>query len=400
MEPLLWLLLPVAAASGWISARLSSRVGKADTQAQGGALNQHCIQGLNYLLNDQSDKAINLFVELMDVDEDTVETHLVLGSLFRRRGEVNRAIRIHQNIIARPNLSAEQRTSALLQLGVDYLKAGLLDRAENILLQLVEPAARKPEALRYLRDLYEQEKEWDKAIQMAEKLQRFSDQPQAPVIANYYCELAERALRRHLYEDAQGLVKKALATDPDGVRANLLFGDIMANLGRSKEAIKSYATALRKDPYFSPVVYKHLFELFKAEKRLHEFPDFIRKHSDGSQDAAARYFLVKTYESLDDRKTVEQLLHDELNRKEVSPYIIRSYLDMMGGRTEGEIHASFQALGRILDARLSTSMACHCTKCGFESNSLFWQCPGCKSWNTVRPYPNPVEYSWLGPVAA
>ncbi|MGF1643226.1 MAG: lipopolysaccharide assembly protein LapB [Thiotrichales bacterium] len=396
MEPLLWLLLPVAAASGWYWARLSAR--KENTTSPGGnpaGVHLHCIQGLNYLLNDQSDKAINLLIELMDVDEDTVETHLVLGSLFRRRGEVNRAIRIHQNIIARPNLSAEQKSSALLQLGIDYLKAGLLDRAENILLQLTEPPIRKPEAFRYLRNLYEQEKEWERAIQMAERLQRHSEQTQAPYIANYYCELAERSIRRRLYEDAQTLVKKAVNTDPDGLRANLLHGDIMATLGRSKEATKSYVTALKKDPYFSPVIYKHLFEMFKGESKLDAFPDFIRRHSDANKDAAARFFLVRTYESLGDAATVESLLHDELNRSEVSPYIIKSYLEMMQGRTEGEINASFAALSRILEARLSTSMACHCTKCGFESNALFWQCPGCKNWSTVRPYANPVEYSWL-----
>ncbi|MGF1548378.1 MAG: lipopolysaccharide assembly protein LapB [Thiotrichales bacterium] len=396
MEPLLWLLLPVAAASGWFGARISARGrGTAGTGNTSSGTHLHCIQGLNYLLNDQSDKAINLLIELMDVDEDTVETHLVLGSLFRRRGEVNRAIRIHQNIIARPNLSAEQKSSALLQLGIDYLKAGLLDRAENILLQLTEPPIRKPEAFRYLRNLYEQEKEWDKAIHVAERLQRYSEQTQAPYIAHYYCELAERSLRQRLYEDAQALVKKAVNTDPDGLRANLLQGDIMATLGRGKDAIKSYVVALKKDPYFSPVIYKHLFDLFRAENKLDEFPDFIRRHSDSNKDAAARFFLVRTFESLGDHATVESLLHDELNRSEVSPYIIKSYLEMMQGRTDGEINASFTALSRILDARLSTSMACHCTKCGFESNALFWQCPGCKSWSTVRPYANPVEYSWL-----
>jgi len=131
----LWLLLPVAAASGWMSARYSARKGPSARDGQS-AFSEHCLQGLNYLLSEQSDKAINLLVDLVDVDEDTVETHLVLGSLFRRRGEVDRAIRIHQNIIARPSLSPEQKANALQQLGIDYLKAGLLDRAESIFLKL------------------------------------------------------------------------------------------------------------------------------------------------------------------------------------------------------------------------------------------------------------------------
>ncbi|HGG59405.1 MAG TPA: lipopolysaccharide assembly protein LapB [Gammaproteobacteria bacterium] len=400
MEPLLWLLLPVAAASGWISSRISQRkAANGDVSAaasdQTRSYANQCIQGLNYLLSEQSDKAIQLLVEMVDVDEDTVETHLVLGSLFRRRGEVDRAIRIHQNVIARPTLSAAQRSSAMLQLGVDYLKAGLFDRAENILNQLADSQPDNPDVYRYLRQLYEQEKEWETAIKMAKRLHRVGKIPQNARIAHYYCELAEQHVRARRIDEAAEMVKKALATDPECIRAYIQAGDIEAAKGKTRAAIRAFRNALRKNRNFSPIVLKHLHGLFAREGLLEQLPDFIHQNADCRKDAAARYFLIKTYSALGETERVDELLHEELKRREASPHIIKMYIEKMRDSTEGEISESFRALDRVLNSRLSDNMACHCTRCGFESNSVFWQCPGCQSWGSVRPHQNPLEYSWL-----
>ncbi len=393
------MLLPVAAASGWMSARMSRKRAPRNngfgSEEAGRAYTNQCIQGLNYLLSEQSDKAIQLLVEMVDVDEDTVETHLVLGSLFRRRGEVDRAIRIHQNVIARPTLSAVQRQSAMLQLGVDYLKAGLLDRAENILLQLVEVDPDNPDVYRYLRNLYEQEKEWQSAIRMARSLQRVGKAPQYVRIAHYLCEQVENHVRASRVDQATETVKKALATDPDCIRAYIQAGDIHAAQGKTRAAIKYFRQALKKNRNFSPIILKHLHALFSREGLLSQLPAFIDQHADCRKDAAARYFLIKTYLALGEHQRVEEMLHEELSRKEASPYIIKAYLEKMRDSTEGEIRESFSALGRLLDARLSSQMACHCTQCGFQSNVVFWQCPGCQNWGSVRPHQNPLEYSWL-----
>ncbi len=398
MEGLFWLLLPVAAASGWLSARYTAR------RNGGGAepdcdrperINRHCIQGLNYLLSEQSDKAIQHFVELVDVDEDTAETHLVLGSLFRRRGEVDRAIRIHQNIIARPNLSAQQKANALLQLGIDYFKAGLFDRAENIFHQLVASGAHSDKVYRYLRDLYEREKEWEQAIAMAERYGKASGESQATRIAHYWCELVEQSVRRRRINEAQERLRRALQTDPDCVRAYIQRGDIQVALGNAKEAIKSFRQALEKDRHFSPVVLKRLYDLFRRNDQLDRFDAWLRRNTDYHKDAAARFFMLKTADGLHDEAQVAELLHDELGREEPSLYIVRAYMEKMRDTTEGDIREAFAMLIRVLDARLSSSMACHCTRCGFESNTLFWQCPSCQNWGTVRPYQNPLEYAWL-----
>ena len=157
----LWLLLPVAATSGWYAAK-RRRPGERRSPAQT-ELRNHYFRGVNYLLNEQPDKAIELFIRMLEVDSETVDTHLALGNLYRRRGEVDRAIRIHHNLIEGRSLGAEERSEALLELGQDYLSAGLLDRAEDVFQSLAEHPVHGVQALRQLIDIYEQEQDWDQA---------------------------------------------------------------------------------------------------------------------------------------------------------------------------------------------------------------------------------------------
>jgi hypothetical protein len=169
IEYLLLLLLPVAVYFGWWLARAIERRSSGKRKR---LFSDQYFQGLNYLLNEQPDKAIQVFLELAEVNQETVETHMALGNLFRRRGEVDRAIRFHQNIIAKHGLQPEQRTQALLELGEDYMRAGLLDRAERLFSELIETDAHTPSALRSLLDIYQQEKDWDKALEQAQRLEQ------------------------------------------------------------------------------------------------------------------------------------------------------------------------------------------------------------------------------------
>ncbi|MCK5360007.1 MAG: lipopolysaccharide assembly protein LapB, partial [Gammaproteobacteria bacterium] len=157
----LLLLLPLAAISGWIASRQDERI---RSRKCGADIPSDYFKGLNLLLNEQPDKAIEVFIKVLEVDSETVETHLMLGNLFRRRGEIERATRIHQNLIARPKLDRYQCSQALFELAQDYLKAGLLDRAENLLLEYAEVEKDPEPALRQLLYVYQQEKEWDQAI--------------------------------------------------------------------------------------------------------------------------------------------------------------------------------------------------------------------------------------------
>ena len=207
---LLFLLLPVAAASGWWIGR---RV-EPSRRSVASASHPAFLRGLNYLLDEQPDKAIDVFLELAEVDNDTVETHLALGSLFRRRGEADRAIRIHQNLIARNTLNAEQRGYALFELGQDYMRAGLLDRAELLFHELAEIGLQRERALRGLLDIYQQERDWAHCLEIAERLKPFSERPLDTEIAQYHCELAEEARRRADPAEAGRHLARALDVDP------------------------------------------------------------------------------------------------------------------------------------------------------------------------------------------
>ena len=177
---LLWLLLPVAALSGWWIGR---RRGNSNKNQSSSSIYPEYFKGLNFVLNEQPDKAIEVFIRMLEVDSETVETHLALGNLFRRRGEVDRAIRIHQNLIARPTLDREQRAHALLELGMDYMRLGLLDRAEGLFLELVESDLHLNQAYTELLEIYQQEKDWENAINIARKLELISGKKLNPVIA-------------------------------------------------------------------------------------------------------------------------------------------------------------------------------------------------------------------------
>ena len=177
---LLFLLLPVAAFSGWV---LGRRRSERTSGARVSELSTSYFRGLNYLLNEQQDKAIEVFLKLADINRDTVETHLALGNLFRRRGEVDRAIRVHQALIARQNLSRDEKTVALLELGEDYMRAGLLDRAETLFTDLVAMDALAPSALRHLIGIYQHERDWGQAIEHAQRLEQASGESQSAIIA-------------------------------------------------------------------------------------------------------------------------------------------------------------------------------------------------------------------------
>ena len=193
----LFLLL---AAAGWALGRFGERDEFEDAPAP---LNIDYLKGLNFLLNEQTDQALEHFLQMVRVDDQTIETHFALGSLFRRRGEVDRAIRIHQNIIARPDLAAEQRDQALFSLAKDYLGAGLLDRAEKLFVRLAQGSRFQVQALENLCRIYEQEKDWEKAIDAGQRLELLGGRSLALQIAHYYCELAESAAAKGDYAEAR-----------------------------------------------------------------------------------------------------------------------------------------------------------------------------------------------------
>lgn len=382
MQELLWLLLPVAAFSGWWVARRSERRGRDCLHPE---WSSGYFQGLNYLLNEQPDKAIEVFIRMLEVNSETVETHLALGNLFRRRGEVDRAIHIHQNLIARPTLSARQRSHALLELGQDYMRAGLLDRAENLFGELVDDTDHSHAALQQLLVIYQQEKDWDQAIQTARRLATSNGRDKNPMIAQFYCELAEEAMERGDEDAAQRMLKRALAQDRNCVRASLLQGDMARAGGNCKGAIRAYRRVENQDIDFLPEVIRPLGECYESlgrnEDLQHWLESVLHQYSGVSPVLALAELIVKTQ----GEAAGIAFITEQLRRRPSLRGLSRLIAMNLAGAGEGPARDNLLILKGLTDRLLADKPVYRCRACGFNGKALHWQCPGCKEWNTVKP---------------
>ena len=379
----LWLLLPIAAASGWLAARFDLR------RQNARALPTAYFKGLNFLLNEQPDKAIEVFVQALEVNSETVETHLALGNLFRRRGEVDRAIRIHQNLIARPTLDKAQRAQALLELGQDYLKAGLFDRAENLFLELVEMHLYNEQALRFLMNIYQQEREWQNAIDTSRKYARVADKNQDEVIAQYSCELAEEAIRQQDFAAARRHLEQALAADRRCVRANILLGDVEAAQGRHAEAIKAWREIENQDAQYLSEVADRLGKSYRALDDVPAmqafFADALKRHG----GSALLLVLADIIERRDGAAAAEAFITEWL-RRQPSVHGLYHLVQLKQRHADAESQADLKVLHAVLAHLRAQHQGYICLHCGFRGRSLHWQCPGCNRWNSVRPAPEKI----------
>jgi lipopolysaccharide biosynthesis regulator YciM len=377
---LLWLLLPLAAASGWLAARLEQK----RRARQSFDLPSAYFKGLNFLLNEQPDKAIEVFIRVLEVNSDTVETHLALGNLFRRRGEVERAIRIHQNLIARPTLDREQRSLALLELGQDYLKAGLLDRAENLFLELAEIRAHSEQALKLLLHIYQQEKEWEKAIAVVHKLARVSGRNMSSMIAQFYCELAELDYTHHNHASARERLKLALAADDKCVRASILLGDIDAREGNYREAIGHWQRIEQQDIHYIGEVAERIAEGFRRmdnEQGLYDYFEVsLRRH--GGVSLALTFADV--INSREGAEAAEKFIVEWL-RRTPNVHGLHKLLELNLVKAKDSARNDLLMLKGIIEELRTQHLGYACGECGFKGKSLHWLCPGCNHWNTIKP---------------
>ena len=375
-----WLLaLPLFFALGWIAARIDIR----QLMSESRTLPSSYFKGLNFLLNEQPDKAIEAFIEVVKVDPQTIELHFALGSLFRRRGEVERAIRMHQNLVARPDLGKDQKTLALYELAQDYLKAGLLDRAEELFLKLEHTPHAEP-VLKFLLEIYEQEKDWRKAIVIAGKLESVTGRSHQKDIANFYCEMASSEIMHSRAEAARPHLEQALAHHRLCVRANLLLGDLEQSQGKLDAAVAAWKRIESQNPDYLSLVAERMFRAFKQQDKttegvtllrgyLTKYPslDLLNTVFDGllaSQGAESAYALVR----------------DELRR---SPTLLgldklleAQLLDVPAERRQD------LELTKTLVHQHSRGLAQYkCDHCGFRARQFYWHCPACASWETYSP---------------
>ena len=380
MLELLWLLLPVAAASGWFAARRSSRGG----EPSGGDRTPAYFRGLNYLLNEQPDKAIDVFVKMLEVDSETVETHLALGNLFRRRGEVDRAIRIHQNLIARPTLNRDQRAQALLELGQDYMRAGLFDRAESLFSELSEMKLYQEQALENLRIIYQQEKDWQQCLDVAKRLEQLSGRSLCRERAHYYCELAEEARARNELSQAGQLLKKARSCDESCVRASILQGQMEVATGACREAIQSYGRVERQDPAFLSEVLPMLLRCYRESASRGELRRYLEQLYERHPGIAPALALVDLIQAEEGDQAAARFLTGYLHEHpdlEGLERLIRLKQPGSDGTLSDTLDVLHQLVAKLLEGR----PAYQCGQCGFTAKTLHWQCPGCKTWSSIKP---------------
>ena len=374
-------LLPVAAISGYVIGR---RGNSTASSVQSSAIPIDYIKGLNYLLNEQPDKAIDVFIQMLDVNSETVETHLALGSLFRRRGEVDRAIRIHQNLIARPTLSSEQRLQALNELGHDYMRAGLLDRAEALFEELIESGPHTTNALYQLIDIYQQEKDWDMAIDAAVKMSSKTGISEEVRIAHYYCENAEQELKNNEPQKALKLTKKALTTDKNCARASILEGDIEARLGNNKSAIRAYRRVEDQNPDYIPEILDSLTRCYKTIDRVDEMIQFLREILSRHGGISVMLCLSELIRERHGDTEAAEFISSYLERKPSLRGMDR-LIDLVLLHIKDPARDKLEALKNVTAQLLVNNSVYKCEVCGFHGKTLHWHCPGCKNWNSIKP---------------
>lgn len=378
-EYLLIVCIPLAGYLGWWLAR---KIQRRSTRKKNQLFSSQYFQGLNYLLNEQQDKAIEVFLELAEVNEDTVETHMALGNLFRRRGEVDRAIRFHQNIIAKERLKPEQRTRALLELGEDYMRAGLLDRAEHLFSELIESDAHTPNALRSLLEIYQQEKDWPEALEQAQRLEKITGEHMGDVMSQFCCEMAEEALDAGDKEQVRRHLRQARRHHPECVRARLIFARLCELEEDFSGAVDAYEEVAGLDTdYIADIIdpylesaenaglqkrSKEMLESWKADYNgislTLKLTDFVAR--DEGKEEAGRYLI----ENLSDKPSVRGLDH-----------LID--LSLAGHLPAG---SGDDILKAVTSRLLKREPRYRCTHCGFSGLTHHWQCPSCKRWSTTK----------------
>ncbi|MFZ6750169.1 lipopolysaccharide assembly protein LapB [Undibacterium sp. Ren11W] len=381
MELEIWWLLgiPLFFSLGWVAARVDIR----QLLAESRSLPNGYFKGLNYLLNDQHDKAIDAFIDIVKLDPEAVELHFALGNLFRRRGETERAIRVHQNLLSRPDLPIEQQTQAMFELGQDYLKAGLLDRAEETFNQLVA-GTYAIQARRSLLEIYQREKEWARAIDAAHALQESGAGGRQKEIAQFYCELAQDELVHTNSDAALAMLDKALATDRHNVRAAILLGDVQLSKGDTENALLSWRRVEQQSVPHVALVAQRLMDGYRSLDRPQEGLNLLKGYLAEAPSIDLLEVVFKATLELDTVELANQLVSDELRR---TPTLLAldKLLDARLMVAQPEVRPELSVVKNLVHGYAQKLARYQCSHCGFKARQFYWQCPGCSRWETYPP---------------
>ncbi|XHS78078.1 lipopolysaccharide assembly protein LapB [Burkholderiaceae bacterium UC74_6] len=372
-----WLLFIVPAAFfiGWLASKLDTRQWKREQRDAPKAY----FKGLNLLLNEQQDKAIDAFIEAVQADPDTSELHFALGNLFRRRGEYERAVRVHQHLLSRGDLPKAERDRAQHALAQDFFKAGIFDRAESAFEALIGTAF-EHEARQALISLYERSRDWRKAADVARALEKSGSGSYTGRIAHYLCELALEAQARQQDAEAFGLLQDARAIAPQSARAYVLIGRMQARQGKPAEAAATFAELLSQNPEAFQLVAGEYAQAAKAAGLESQALSLLAGHFDRHSGMAVLLALAELEPNADvQRQRLVRLLrqHPTLT----AARLLLKQSEVRAQLSEDEAGLISSALDRV--ARPLSRY--RCAACGFEAAHYFWQCPGCLNWDTYPP---------------
>jgi lipopolysaccharide biosynthesis regulator YciM len=349
-------------------------------------LNHSYFKGLNYLLNDDSERAIDVFIELAKTSSETFEPQLALGNLYRRKGEVDKAIKLHQSLISKPNLPEQYRTKALLSMGKDYMSAGLLDRAEVLFTELVEIEAYTPEALYSLCEIYQQEQDWVEAIKAASRYEIVSGRKMENDIAHFNCELAEKQLLLNDSKKATSYLESALTINNKCVRAKLIQARELQKARKWKRAIDSYHLALEFDNVYASEYIEEMSVCYAKLKKEPEFQAFLLEFIKIYQGITPVLVLAQMYKTNEGIDKAEKFVEEQLIEKpSVRGLDLLLKLSLEKNDNSKDDVTKFQVLEQLVNRLLDKKPNHRCRKCGFGAKKLHWQCPSCKSWGSVKP---------------
>jgi lipopolysaccharide biosynthesis regulator YciM len=340
---------------------------------------QH-LEGLRYLLDDKPDRALEVFLGLAATDDEAIDTHFALGSLYRRRGEVDRAIKVHEHIIGRRGIDARHREAARIELARDYFRAGLYDRAETLFEQLSGEGHDPATALEYLVRIHELQHDWPQAAATHLRLQRVGVPDEPSSIAHYYCELAEEALANRRVDEALRLLDQADAQQPSFGRAAILRGDVAMLEGDAPRAIRLYQGVVRQDFHLLPLVLPKLADAIRNDGDAAELgralEELARNGTASRAEIAYAAILSGYYDDPAIIDCVREWLRTDSDLRDVTSALLPP------GREpdETQLRAVAAALRNVVERHARY----RCSDCGLDSSTFLWQCPGCKSWDTLR----------------
>lgn len=382
-------LILTGAIVGWYATR-RWRIGTTPTPTR--LPSSDYLQGLNYLVNEQPDRAVEAFLRAVEVDRDTVETQFALGALFRRRGETDRAIRMHQNLMTRAELDPVHREQATYALAQDYLRAGLYDRAEKLLLSLSEAGTYRISALRDLCRVYEVEHDWEKAIEVHRVLAKVGNPAQPLAIAHYWCELAAIAMADSDFPTASRHLAAARAEQRRFPRGALLRADLSVATGEPDLALPLLKRVASHHPNLAGEVLPRLVKALKAAGREAELAPTLKELARESREVADALAYAAIVADTLETPGLLDLARDYVSREPTVTELVQALLPPGTHPDDAVLTRLCKALRR----QALRSPRFQCVECGFSSTGHFWQCPGCKSWDSLRPL-SPTEL--LAPVA-